>query len=218
MRLAATLRRAVLDALAPSRCAACGESGAALCEACAAAVEATPQPLLAGVRAAFAYDTEVRQILHHGKFRDCRAALRALAWMGAARLRPPAGAVVVAVPLAQRRLSERGYNQAEIVAAAFARFHRLPVARLLARTRDTPAQSTLDRRARQASVAGAFVATAAPAEGSSVWLVDDVLTTGATTQAARHALLDAGAERRRGRGSRRGAVAKRARAAVPCEN
>ena len=189
---ATTLRRAVLDALAPSRCAACGDSGEVLCEACAAALEATPQPLLAGVRAAFPYDAEVRQILHHGKFRDCRTALRTLAWMGAPRLRPPANAVVAPVPLAKRRLTERGYNQAEVVATAFAGFHGLPVAQLLARTRETPPQSTLDRPTRQASVAGAFVASQA-VKGLRVWLVDDVLTTGATSQAARRALLDAGA-------------------------
>jgi predicted amidophosphoribosyltransferase len=148
--------------------------------------------LLPGARAAFAYEDEVRQVLHHGKFRDGRAALRALAWLGAARLSPPQNAVVVAVPLAGRRLAERGYNQAGVVAAAFAGFHRLPVADLLARTRETPPQSTLDRPARQASVAGAFTATS-DATATRVWLIDDVLTTGATSNAATGALLQAGA-------------------------
>ena len=188
------LRRAVLDALAPSRCAGCGDSGQVLCEACAAALEATPPPLVTGVRAAFVYDTEVRRILHHGKFRDCRAALRALAWLGASRLTPPAGAVVVPVPLAGRRLAERGYNQASVVATAFADFHRLPAADLLVRTRDTPAQSTLNRSTRQANVADAFAASGESA-AATVWLVDDVMTTGATSPAARRALLDAGAAR-----------------------
>jgi predicted amidophosphoribosyltransferase len=192
--LAGRLRGAVLDALAPARCAGCGDSGEVLCEACAAALEAAPPPLLPGARAAFVYDTEVRRILHHGKFRDCRAALRALAWLGAPRLAPPASAVAVPVPLASRRLVERGYNQAGVVAAGFADFHRLPIADLLARTRDTPAQSTLDRSTRQANVAGAFAASG-DAAGATIWLVDDVLTTGATTQAARLALLDAGAAR-----------------------
>jgi ComF family protein len=190
--LASRLRGAVLDALAPSRCAGCGDSGQVLCEACAAALEASPPPLVVGVRAAFVYDTEVRRILHHGKFRDCRAALRALAWLGAPRLTPPPRSVVVPVPLARRRLTERGYNQAGVVARAFADFHRLPTADLLARTRDTPAQSTLDRSTRQANVAGAFAASGR-AMGATVWLVDDVMTTGATSQAARRALLDAGA-------------------------
>jgi ComF family protein len=185
---------AILDSLAPSRCAGCGGSGAALCEPCVVAIEATPQPVLIGARAAFAYRDEVRGVLHHGKFRDCRRALRALAWMGASRLAPPSAAVVVAVPLAPRRAAERGYNQAEVVASAFAGFHRLPQARLLERVRETPPQSALDRQARQVNVSGAFAASAG-AVGATVWLVDDVLTTGATTAVARDTLLAAGAAR-----------------------
>ncbi len=187
-------QRAALDGLAPARCAGCGDVGAALCATCVNALEAIPQPLIAGARAAFAYEAEVRRILHHGKFRDCRAALRALAWVAAARLAPPPGSTVVPVPLGRRRLRERGYNQAGVVAHALADFHRLPVAELLTRTRETPAQSTLDRGARQQGVAGAFSATA-DATGLRAWLVDDVLTTGATSRAARRALLDAGAAR-----------------------
>lgn len=191
------LRRAGLAALAtlaPCRCAGCGDSGSALCEGCTVAIESTAQPILVGARAAFAYGDEVRAVLHEGKFRDGRSALRALAWLGAARLSPPAGAVVVPVPLSARRLAERGYNQAELVARAFAGFHRLPVRGLLRRTRDTAPQTSRDRPARQANVAGAFSATAGSV-GATAWLVDDVLTTGATTAAARDALLAAGAVR-----------------------
>lgn len=96
------------------------------------------------------------------------------------------------MPLAGRRARKRGYNQAEVVAAAIADFHRLPLVRLLERTRETPPQSALDRPERQANVAGAFVASPPPA-GATIWLVDDVLTTGATTSAGRDALLAAGA-------------------------
>ncbi|MBJ7593916.1 MAG: ComF family protein [Candidatus Dormibacteraeota bacterium] len=187
-------RTAVLDSLAPARCASCGDAGQVLCEACVAFLEVAPPPLIAGAgaRAAFVYDDEVRQVLHHGKFRDCRTALRALAWLGASRLTPPVGAMVVPVPLSRGRLAERGYNQARVVAGAFADFHGLPIADLLERTRETPPQSTLDRSARQASVAGAFAAICDVA-GKRLWVVDDVLTTGATSNAARGALLDAGA-------------------------
>ena len=188
------VRTALLDALAPSRCAGCGDSGQVLCETCALSLESSPRPLVAGVQAAFVYDGEVRRVLHHGKFRDCRAALRALSWVGAPRLTPPQRAVVVPVPLARRRLAERGYNQAGVVAAAFADFHRLPVAALLSRRRETSAQSALDRAARQGNVAGAFAASAEVA-GTAVWLVDDVVTTGATSREACRALLDAGAAR-----------------------
>jgi len=184
----------LLEVLAPSRCAGCERSGRVLCEDCVQAIEATPPPVIAGARAAFAYQAEVRRVLHHGKFRDCRSALRALAWMGAARLEPPPAAGVTAGPLSGRRAGERGYNQAEVVARGLADFHRVRIAGLLARIRDTPPQSLLDSPARQSNVAGAFAASA-HAAGATVWLVDDVLTTGATAAAARQALLDAGAAR-----------------------
>jgi ComF family protein len=189
------LLTAALEVVAPTRCAGCGESGAPLCEDCVAAIEATPAPLLGGVRAAFGYGDEVRNVFHHGKFRDCRRALRALAWLGAARLEPPGGGAVVApIPLHRRRAAERGYSQAGVVAAALADFHRLPLSLLLERSRDTQPQSVLDRAARQANVDGAFTASAACA-GATVWLIDDVLTTGATCRAARRVLLEAEAAR-----------------------
>ena len=186
----------ILDALAPQRCAACGLPGRVLCEGCVEMLADKPLPFIAGGdRAAFEYDAEVRSVMHHGKFRDCRSALRALAWLGAERLEPPSGAVVTPVPLAGRRLKERGYNQAAVVAGAFAEVHRLPTAELVRRTRDSPPQSTLDRDARASNVAGAFAAPAGAAAGAVVWLVDDVRTTGATTAAAAQALRDAGAAR-----------------------
>jgi ComF family protein len=188
------LRDVALDGLAPLHCAGCGESGRALCEECVRAIESQPVPLLGGARAAFLYETEVRRILHRGKFRDCRAALRTLAWMGATRFQAPDGAVVTPVPLSRRRAAERGYNQAQVVARAVAEFHRLPLSPLLERSRDTAPQSSLDRAARQANVDGAFSALPAT-RGATVWLIDDVLTTGATSRAAREVLLAAGAAR-----------------------
>ena len=165
-----------------------------LCETCVEAIDATPTPLISGARAAFPFSSEVRRVLHCGKFRDCRSALRTLAWMGAARLQAPPGSLVTAVPLSRRRAAERGYNQAQVVAQALADFHRLRDAALLTRSRHTQPQSALDRSARRANVAGAFTASSASL-GATVWLVDDVLTTGATVAAARQALLGAGAAR-----------------------
>jgi ComF family protein len=189
------LLAAAIEGVAPTRCAGCGEGGAPLCEDCVAAIEATPPPLLGGARAAFVYGDEVRNVVHHGKFRDCRRALRALAWLGAARLEPPsATAIVTPIPLGRWRTAERGYNQAAVVATALADFHRLPISPLLERSRDTRPQSLLDRAARQANVDGAFTASVAGA-GATVWLIDDVLTTGATCRAARRVLLEAGADR-----------------------
>jgi ComF family protein len=110
----------------------------------------------------------------------------------AARLAPWTPDLVVPVPLHPRRLRARGFHPSGLLARAAAREVRVRFApALLRRVRDTPSQTGLDRRARARNVASAFCATRpAPAR---VWLVDDVVTTGATLHEAACALRDAGA-------------------------
>jgi ComF family protein len=103
--------------------------------------------------------------------------------------------VVIPVPLHPRRLAERGYNQAALIARAVAAELRVPLAaRAVARVRSTARQATLDREARFENVREAFrVRDAAAVRGRRVILVDDVFTTGATMDACALALRDAGA-------------------------
>jgi ComF family protein len=106
----------------------------------------------------------------------------------------PTPGLVVPVPLFPRRLRERGFNPAAILARAVARECRAPLStRALHRRRDTPSQTGLERRARQRNVAGAFRCEGRVQE--VVWLVDDVVTTGATLSACARALRPAGARR-----------------------
>lgn len=91
-------------------------------------------------------------------------------------------ALICPVPLGPRRLAERGYNQALEIARPLAR--SLGVAlhpRLLARVRETAAQSSVAPEHRQRNVAGAFaIADAALVRGRHVGIVDDVMTSGRT--------------------------------------
>lgn len=96
----------------------------------------------------------------------------------------------VPVPLHPRRRRERGYNQA----TDLARHLGLPVVDALARTRHTGTQTALPAADRHANVSGAFRVTrrVSALAGSSVVLVDDVRTTGATLEACARVLREAG--------------------------
>jgi ComF family protein len=206
------LLRDLVDLLLPSVCAGCDGAvarDAALCPRCdaqlprlAAALDRAPPPPLSACAAVVAFSGEAEAWIHRFKYPaaglaglDPRpgAVLFALA-REAARAAPPSFDRVVAVPQHPRRLRERGFDPAallarEVARAAGARF----APRALLRVRDGPSQTGLDRAARRRNVAGAFLAPRALA--GCVALVDDVTTTGATLSAAARALRRAGAAR-----------------------
>jgi ComF family protein len=106
--------------------------------------------------------------------------------------RPPD--LVVPVPQHPAGLRRRGFNPAAVLALALARARRLRFApRVLERLRDGPSQTGLDRSARRRNVANVFRARTGIRLPPHVWLVDDVVTTGATLEAAARALRRAGA-------------------------
>jgi ComF family protein len=104
--------------------------------------------------------------------------------------------VIIPVPLAPIRQRERGYNQAALLARPLALALGLPYqASSIERTRETLSQVGLTLDERRRNVAGAFSACSSRVSSKAVLLVDDVLTTGATLDAAAAALRQAGASR-----------------------
>jgi ComF family protein len=106
------------------------------------------------------------------------------------------GAVLVPVPLHARKLRERGYNQAAILAAALARAAGAgtEVQMLLRRRVDTATQTAFDRRTRLRNLKNAF-ALARPGAlnpAPHYILVDDVFTTGSTLNSCARALRRGG--------------------------
>jgi ComF family protein len=103
--------------------------------------------------------------------------------------------LIVPVPLAAKRLVERGYNQAWQIAKPLAKaLHVRSNSTLLRRVIETAPQSRLDLDARRLNVGRAFEVTA-PVEGMHIAVVDDVMTTGATLEAIARVLKAAGARR-----------------------
>jgi predicted amidophosphoribosyltransferase len=104
----------------------------------------------------------------------------------------------VPVPLHSARLRERGFNQASALARYAGRMLEVPFAEsLVRRVRDSPSQTALDLGARRANVRGVFAvagprARARLVAAGHVAIVDDVLTTGSTSEELRAMLLAAG--------------------------
>nr|WP_315446191.1 ComF family protein [uncultured Pseudomonas sp.] len=105
--------------------------------------------------------------------------------------------VLVPVPLASKRLRQRGFNQAAMLGRWLSKQLDLPFEeQVLRRIHDTNAQQDLNAKARKRNLRHAFaLAPDADVKGRHFALIDDVLTTGATAQALARLLRDAGAAR-----------------------
>lgn len=102
---------------------------------------------------------------------------------------------LVPVPLSQKRMRQRGFNQAAMIAHWLGDALKLPVnERLIQRMKDTPAQQGLDARARKRNLRDAFaLVDPAGVTGLHIALIDDVLTTGSTADTLARLLKKAGA-------------------------
>lgn len=219
--LAAAVRGAgaALEAFAlPQRCPWCGAAAAAshvLCGACFAAVPRLSFPLCVRclalgadafgcarharwrVRPAWVYDERAALAVHALKYAArTRVAATLAAEMARALEGLPRPDLVMAVPLHAARERERGHNQAERLATPLAAaLGALHVRGVLVRSRHTPPQVGGSAAERRRNVRGAFEVRGPSAlRGRRVLLVDDVVTTGATLEAALDALRAAGAE------------------------
>lgn len=168
-----------------------------LCGACVGLPEDQP---LARIRAALAYDDVARDLILGFKWGQRADAVDLFGrWMvavGAPLLEE--SPLLIPVPLHPRRLRQRRFNQAQLLARGMADVN--PMLEVdtgtLDRLRYAPPQVKLSRAARARNVRGAFrVRDAERVTGRHIVLVDDVYTTGATLEACARTLMRAGAVR-----------------------
>lgn len=175
-------------------CPRCALPLAAPAPACAHCLR-RPPPQAATI-AALRYEGAARHLLPRYKFGADLAIGRVLADLLLATVADaPRPQRVLPVPLHASRLRERGFDQAwELARAVAARLDLPACPDLLRRARATPAQTGLGAVARRRNLRDAFV-VGEDVAGRHLALVDDVMTTGATVEAAARALRRAGAAR-----------------------
>lgn len=211
----------LLTLVFPERCVSCGQVGSLFCDGCQQKVELVLPPLcplcgypssdnqpcrrcqqsplaVDGIRSVAFFEGPLRRAVHALKYQGLRASAVPLGrLMRAHWQRDPLPAdAIVPVPLHRRRLRERGYNQAALLARAFASEIGLPVyENWLVRTKATASQVELDAVERKKNVGGAFQCPNCDVvSGRQVLLIDDVCTTGATLEACSLTLRQAGAK------------------------
>jgi len=195
----------VLDLIFPKRCSICGsilsETERAMCEKCVESARACTKHE-AGYSATV-YDGVIKDAITKFKFKGKREFSSPLSniLINFIENLPAEGSfhavdVVVPVPLFHERQKERGYNQSELLAARVAQHLKLPLdGNVLVRARKTKPQFDLKREERFKNVRDAFIVPKTEEiAGRNVLLVDDILTTGATTAECSKALKQAGAK------------------------
>jgi competence protein ComFC len=216
----AKLKGRVVDFLFPRWCVGCGKEGEFICDSCRRSLPRVMPPLcprcgrpqpsgilcpacvswqaeIDGIRSPFRFDRVMRQAIHQLKYRNLRALAEPLAKLLNDYLAtyPISGEVLVPVPLHQKRLRERGYNQSSLLAKELGKLTNLPVVDdCLIRQRHAPPQArsaTVEER--RSNVTGAFACRDHRLQDKQVLLIDDVSTSGATLDACAAALKAIGA-------------------------
>jgi len=209
-----------LDLLFPQWCVGCGREGDFLCYSCCQSLPRIMPPLcprcgkpqpsgilcpscvgwqteIEGVRSPFRFDGVIRQAIHQLKYRNLRALAQPLAKLLKDYLITNAtpGEVLVPVPLHQKRLKERGYNQSQLLARELGKLVNLPVVDdyLIRQRYAIPQARTSSVEERRSNVANAFICRNHRLQDKQVLLIDDVATSGATLNACASALKTAGA-------------------------
>lgn len=150
--------------------------------------------------AAFVYTADIKNSIYRYKYADKR---EYASWY-ARRMYECCGRkihlwepdVIIPVPLHEKKLKMRGYNQAELLARELSLLTGIKTdSKLLVRQKNTKALKTLDESERIKNLKNAFNITRDVVKYKKVLLVDDIYTTGATADGCAAVLKQAGAER-----------------------
>ncbi len=188
--------RRKLDPAQGQVCLACGRvlenDHTPFCRDCAGGGHA-----FAANRSLYYYNRTVKQALYRFKYSNkrryakCFAAEADRLWGGWLRMHHPE--CIIPIPMYDKKVRLRGYNQAEVFAEALSERLCVPYnTNILLRIHETPALKKLNPEKRRQNLKNAFHIEKSALQWNTVLLVDDIYTTGATLDAAAACLLKAG--------------------------
>lgn len=118
-----------------------------------------------------------------------------LALQGRIILREPENPLIIPVPLTKRKYRQRGFNQTELIAKRLADNFDYELSLDLKKIKNTKSQTKLSYQKRQKNLKNCFKWQGEDLAARQIILVDDIITTGATMQAAAEVIKEAGATR-----------------------
>ena len=214
------LKGAAPDFLFPRFCVGCGKEGDFICDSCQASLARIEAPVcpqcgkpqtnsmlcsncidwkadIDAIRSPFRFEGVIRKAVHEFKYRNLRAVAGQLAHFLGDYLtdNPIPYDIIVPVPLHRKRLKERGYNQAGLLANELSRLTGFPVNEtcLVRNVYNVPQAKTRNVEERKQNVIGIFSVVNDDLLEKKVLLIDDVTTSGATLNACASPLKKTGA-------------------------
>ena len=204
------LKGVALDLLFPRFCVGCGKESDSICNSCQTSLMRIEPPVcprcgkpqkndklrsscvdwqadIAGICSPFRFEGVMRKAIHEFKYRNLRAITITLAQLLNDYLvaNPIPRDVLVPLPLHDKRLRERGYNQSALLAGELSRLTGLAVIDncLVRSHHNLPQATTSNVEERRQNVKGLFNCRNEVLKGKNVLLIDDVATPGATLDA-----------------------------------
>ncbi len=205
-----------LDVIAPYNCVNCGHEGSLLCRNCqldtcdtlpsrcycckkltqdfAVCEKCRRNSSLKRVWVRSEYNEVAKKLIYSTKFKSAREGSGVIAVLMTEELPVfPAGTTVVHIPSAAERKRQRGYDHAEYIARKLAHNSNLNFQKILGR-HGNARQVGATREVRLKQLQGAFYVINSNINDKHILLVDDIVTTGGTLEAAAKALRQAGAK------------------------
>lgn len=191
----------VLKLLFPEKCGICGKLGESICDSCYKNLKVyNINKNYKDVFFSYRYEGKIRDLILSYKFRD-KAYLYKTFSKSLLKNKNlckflKSYDIIVPVPLHKKRLRQRGYNQAALIARELAKKLKLEYGDILVKTKNDKPQSSKGILDRKKSVVGLYsIKDSNVIKGKRIILFDDIYTTGCTLNECKKVLLKAGAKK-----------------------